>query len=47
MVNTTEGHPSYGMIDTSLTAEGDTSPDSGLAVDSFPGGSAYSYGWTF
>lgn len=43
VVNTTEGHPFYGMIGTSLTTTGDTSPDSGLAVDRFPGGSAYSY----
>ncbi|HST71767.1 hypothetical protein [Kocuria rosea] len=47
VVNTTEGHPSYGMIGTSLTTEGDTSPDSGLAVERFPGGSAYSYERTF
>ncbi|MGQ1838327.1 hypothetical protein ACT4S2_07685 [Kocuria turfanensis] len=47
VVNTTEGHPSYGMIGTSLTLEGDTSPDSGLAVDRFPGGSAYTYERTF
>lgn len=43
VVNTTEGHPFYGMIGTSLTTEGDTSPDSGLAVERFPGGSAYTY----
>ncbi|MCD1144628.1 hypothetical protein LQU92_05145 [Kocuria sp. LUK] len=43
VVNTTEGHPFYGMIGTSLTIEGDTGPDSGLAVERFPGGSAYSY----
>ena len=43
VVNTTEGHPFYGMIASSLTTTGDTSPDSGLAVDRFPGGSAYSY----
>ncbi len=47
VVNTTEGHPSYGMIGTSLTLEGDTSPDSGLAVERFPGGSAYTYERTF
>ncbi|MGC5629204.1 hypothetical protein ACPYO6_13305 [Georgenia sp. Z1344] len=42
-VNVEEGHPFYGMIATSLTTEGDTSPDSGLAVDRFPGGSSYTY----
>jgi hypothetical protein len=35
-VNTTEGEPSYGPILVSFTTEGDTSPDSGLAVDRFP-----------
>ncbi|WP_246168684.1 hypothetical protein [Arthrobacter luteolus] len=47
VVNTTEGHPFYGHIGTSLTTEGDTSADSGLAVERFPGGSAYSYERTF
>jgi len=36
LVNTSEGQPSYGPILTSFTTEGDTSPDSGLAVDRFP-----------
>ncbi len=35
-MNTTEGEPSYGPILTSFTTEGDTSPESGLAVDRFP-----------
>ncbi|MDK3258746.1 hypothetical protein [Blastococcus capsensis] len=35
-LSTTEGAPAYGAIGTSLTTEGDTSPDSGLAVDRFP-----------
>ncbi|MFD0774085.1 hypothetical protein ACFQZ2_09125 [Streptomonospora algeriensis] len=35
-LTTTEGAPSYGPIQTSLTTEGDTSPDSGLAVDRMP-----------
>ena len=43
VVNTTEGHPYYGHIGTSLTTQGDTSPDSALAVERFPGGSSYSY----
>lgn len=36
LVNTVEGQPFYGMVLTSLTTEGDTGPDSGLAVDRFP-----------
>ncbi|KUG61405.1 hypothetical protein AVL61_00270 [Kocuria rosea subsp. polaris] len=43
VVSTPEGHPFYGMIGTSLTTEGDTGPDSALAVERFPGGSAYTY----
>ena len=35
-LSTTEGAPFYGGIGASLTTEGDTSPDSGLAVDRFP-----------
>lgn len=35
-LNTTDGRPAYGPIKTSLTTEGDTSADSGLAVDRFP-----------
>lgn len=42
-VSTPEAHPAYGMIASSLTTSGDTSPDSALAVDRFPGGSSYSY----
>ena len=40
-LTTTEGGPAYGGIVVSLTKTGDTSPDSGLAVDRFdtaPGG---------
>lgn len=35
-VDVAEGVPSYGNIHISLTTEGDTSPDSGLAVDRMP-----------
>ena len=35
-VDTAEGLPAYGDIVISLTTEGDTSPDSGLAVDRMP-----------
>ena len=47
VVSTPEGHPFYGHIGTSLTTEGDTSADSALAVDRFPGGSSYTYERTF
>jgi len=36
IVSTAEGVPDYGDIHISLTTEGDSSPDSGLAVDRFP-----------
>ncbi|TYP89090.1 hypothetical protein [Blastococcus xanthinilyticus] len=35
-LSTTEGAPAYGAIGTSLTTTGDTSPESGLAIDRFP-----------
>lgn len=35
-VSTVEGLPAYGDIQISLTTEGDTSADSGLALDRFP-----------
>jgi hypothetical protein len=40
-LNTSDGGPAYGPVVVSLTKTGDTSPDSGLAVDRFdtaPGG---------
>ena len=42
-LNTTEGAPAYGPIVVSLTTEGDTSPDSGLAVDRFGVGDDFEY----
>lgn len=44
-VSTVEGIPSYGSIKQSLTTEGDTSADSGLAVERFPASEdgTYSY----
>lgn len=39
-----EGVPTYGDIQVSLTTEGDTSPDSGLAVERFPAGTSIDYG---
>ena len=47
VVSTPEGEPFYGPIGASLTLEGDTSPDSGLAIEDFPGGSEYTYERTF
>lgn len=40
---TTEGDPAYGAIVVSLTNAGDTSPDSGLAVDRFGVGPEFEY----
>ncbi|KAF4407850.1 hypothetical protein [Streptomyces lycii] len=40
IVTTSEGLPVYGGINISLTTEGDTSPDSGLAVDRMPAADA-------
>lgn len=40
---TTEGAPAYGPIVVSLTKTGDTSPDSGLAVDRFGVGNDFEY----
>ncbi len=36
LVNTPEGQVTYGPIEASLTTEGDSSPDSALAVERFP-----------
>ncbi len=38
-----EGAPKYGGIQVSLTTTGDTSPESGLAVDRFPAGTTVTY----
>ncbi len=48
-LSTTEGQPKYGMIVTSLTTEGDASPDSALDVTRFPTapGGEESYDRTF
>jgi hypothetical protein len=40
---TTEGAPAYGPIVVSLTKTGDTSPESGLAVDRFDTGGTFEY----
>ncbi|CAN5434849.1 hypothetical protein BH10PAT3_BH10PAT3_1870 [soil metagenome] len=44
VVDTTEGGPAYGPVQTSLTTSGDTSPSSTLAIDRYPtyaGGAVY------
>ena len=49
IVTTADGIPFYGQIGASLTTEGDTSADSGLAVDRFPvtEDGSYTYERTF
>jgi hypothetical protein len=42
-----EGVPAYGPVTVSLTTEGDTSPDSALAVDRFPTSSTLDFERTF
>jgi len=42
-LSTTEGGPAYGPIVVSLTKTGDTSPESGLAVDRFASGASFQY----
>lgn len=42
-MDTTDGAPAYGGIVVSLTTEGDTSPDSGLAIDRFGVGDDVEY----
>lgn len=42
-ISTSDGAPAYGGIVVSLTTEGDTSPDSGLAIDRFGVGADVSY----
>ena len=42
-LTTTEGAPAYGEIVVSLTKTGDTSPESGLAVDRFAVGDSFEY----
>ncbi len=46
-VSVTEGAPDYGAIGSSLTTEGDTSPESGLAIDRFPTTGTIAYERTF
>ena len=48
-LSTLDGVDAYGAVETSLTTEGDTSADSGLAVDRFPTapGGTFTYDRTF
>ena len=46
-LSTSEGAPFYGDIGASLTLNGDTSPESGLAVDRFPADADLAYERTF
>ena len=43
LITTVEGLPAYGPIQTSLTTKGDTSPNSGLAVDRFPVANSFGF----
>lgn len=49
IITTADGLPFYGSIGASLTTEGDTGADSGLAVDRYPTpeGDSYTYERTF
>jgi hypothetical protein len=42
-ISVVEGVPAYGPVTVSLTTEGDTSPDSALAVDRFPDSDTLDY----
>jgi hypothetical protein len=46
-ISVVEGVPAYGGVTVSLTTEGDTSPDSALAVDRFPTSATIDYQRTF
>lgn len=43
VIDVAEGVPFYGGIQVSLTTEGDTSPDSALAVERYPAGTDFEY----
>jgi hypothetical protein len=47
ILSVAEGAPAYGAVAVSLTTEGDTSPDSGLAVERFPTSGTLDYERTF
>ncbi len=43
IVDVLEGAPRYGGVQLSLTTEGDTSPESALAIERFPAGTSIDY----
>lgn len=43
VIDTAEGQPDYGEVRVSLTTEGDSTPDSALAVDRFMTGTSFNY----
>lgn len=47
IVDTVEGQPSYGPIQTTLSTEGDTSPAAGTNIQTAPAGSSTDYSRTF
>jgi hypothetical protein len=47
LISVVEGVPAYGPVTVSLTTEGDTSPESALAVDRFPTSGTLDYERTF
>ena len=47
IISVVEGADDYGPVSVSLTTEGDTSPDSALAVDRFPDSDTLDYERTF
>jgi hypothetical protein len=46
VISTTEGQPSYGAIQTTLSTSGDTSPASGTDIKIAPSGSSFNYSRT-
>ncbi len=46
VITTTEGGPSYGQIDTTLSTSGDTSPAAGTNIKTAPSGASFSYSRT-
>lgn len=46
IVDTVEGQPAYGMIGTTLSVSGDTSPDAATDVSIAPSGESYEYSRT-
>jgi hypothetical protein len=47
VISTTEGQPSYGGIQTTLSTSGDTSPAAGTTLEVAPSGGSFDYSRTF